>query len=103
MPLSIPETIGTFRADLRRVELTLGSRIDARVAANESWLRDEVQREREAMADELRRFREDVARCLEEAQADWRRHLDRAVDDLRVEIRRMAEHIGAPHPSGPPG
>ena len=50
MPLSIPETIGTFRADLRRVELTLGSRIDARVAANESWLRNEVQREREEVS-----------------------------------------------------
>ena len=100
MPLSIPETIGTFRADLRRVELTLGSRIDARVAANEAWLRDEVQREREEVSAELQRFREDVARYLAEAQDALRRHVDQAVDGLRLEIRQLFEYLER-HQRGP--
>jgi predicted phage gp36 major capsid-like protein len=100
MPLSIPETIGAFRADLRRVELTLGSRIDARVAANETWLRNEVQREREEVSAELQRFREDVARYLAEAQDALRRHVDQAVDGLRLEIRQLFECRG-PHQRGP--
>jgi len=85
MSASFAETIGSLRADLRRVEITLGTRIDARATANESWLRDEVRREREELFAELDRFREDVARCLE---------------SLRLDIRRLTETVVPP--AGPP-
>jgi hypothetical protein len=88
MPVSIAETIGMFRADLRRVELTLGSRIDTRAAANEACLRDDAQREREAMAAELCRFREEIAHSLADLREELRRQVNE-VNDLRQEIRSI--------------
>ena len=95
MSASLTETIGSLRADLRRVEITLATRIDARAAANASWLCDEVRREREELFAELDRFREDVARCLADTREELRRHFDAVADGLRLDIRLLAERLDA--------
>jgi hypothetical protein len=87
--------IGTLRADLRRVEITLAARIDARVAANDSLLRDQVQREGQELRAEMAEFREDMVRRLVEARDETRRHIDALADNLRDDIRLIADRLVA--------
>jgi hypothetical protein len=83
-PVAVPtaEMIGTLRADLRRVEMTLGARIDARVSANDSLLRDQVHRDGEELRAEVARLQEDVLRCLAEV-TERLLALDAKVDSAR--------------------
>ena len=95
--MSVPtsEMIGTLRADLRRVEITLGARIDARVAANESWLRGELQKDSERLRAEMAGFREDLVARLAEAREEMREHFDIMADGLRRDIRLIADGLMA--------
>ncbi len=55
------EALGTLRADMRRVEATLGARLEARVAASESLLHHEIQNELQQLRQEMAQFRAEVA------------------------------------------
>lgn len=93
MSLPTSEMIGTFRADLRRVEITLGARIDARVAANDLWLRDEVQRECQEVRAEMNRLREDIAQRLVDVREDLRRQFNALAETLHRDLRATAESL----------
>ena len=60
------EALGALRADLRRVEITLGARIDSRVAATEQLLRDEIRNEIRQLREEVTRLRAEIARHLDQ-------------------------------------
>jgi hypothetical protein len=81
------EALGTLRADMRRVETTLGARLEARVAASESLLRDEIHQELRHLCEELAQFREEVAERLRQ---------------ICEEVRRQPE-VADRRPSGPEG
>jgi hypothetical protein len=86
MAVPTAEMIGTLRADLRRVELTLAARIDARVASNDSLLRDQVQRECQELRAEIAGLREDIVRRLVEVRDEMQRHIEKLADSLRDDI-----------------
>jgi hypothetical protein len=67
------EALGTLRADMRRVETTLGARLEARVAASESLLRDEIHHELRHLRDEMAQLREEVAERLRQICEEVRR------------------------------
>jgi hypothetical protein len=58
------EALGSFRADLRRVETTLGARFEARVAASEAFLRDEILKEIRGLREEMALFRTELTEHL---------------------------------------
>ena len=64
------EAIGALRADLRRVEITLGTRIESRVAATEVLLREEVCGEIRQLREEVARLRAEIARQLDQILTD---------------------------------
>ena len=70
------EALGTLRADMRRVETTLGAR-----------LRDEIHQELRHLCEEMAQFREEVAERLRQ---------------LCEEVRRQPE-VADRRPSGPEG
>jgi t-SNARE complex subunit (syntaxin) len=67
------ETIGSLRADIRRVESTLGARLDLRVGATELLVRDVIQGEIRRLRQELAQFREETAQVLSQLRRDIRR------------------------------
>lgn len=81
------EALGTLRADMRRVETTLGARLEARVAASESLLRDEIHQELRHLCEEMAQFREEVAERLRQ---------------ICEEVRRQPE-VADRRPAGPEG
>jgi hypothetical protein len=58
------EALGTLRADMRRVETTLGARLEARLAASESLLHHEIHNELQQLRQEMAQFREEVGERL---------------------------------------
>jgi hypothetical protein len=88
------EALGTVRADLRRVETTLGARFEARVAMSEALVRDEIQREIRTLREEVAQFREETAERLRLLCEDLRRHLEGApAIGPRDDIRLIAEGL----------
>jgi hypothetical protein len=79
------EALGTLRADMRRVETTLGARLEARLAASESLLHHEIHNELQQLRQEMAQFREEVGERLRQ---------------LRDEVGRQPE---APSKSGERG
>jgi hypothetical protein len=67
------EALGTLRADMRRVESTLGARLEARVAASESLLRDEIHQELNHLCEEIALFRQEVGERLRQICDEVRR------------------------------
>jgi uncharacterized protein YydD (DUF2326 family) len=78
------EALGTFRADLRRVETTLGARFEARVSASEAMLRDEILKEIRQLREEMAEFRAELGERLRLHAEDLRRHVDVASADDRA-------------------
>ena len=64
------EALGTLRADLRRVEVTLGARLDARMTASEALLRDEIRNELRLLREEVTRLRAEVTQHFDHIIAD---------------------------------
>ena len=58
------EALGALRADLRRVEITVGTRIEARVAAAESLLREEIRSEIHQLREDVARLRAEIAELI---------------------------------------
>jgi len=87
------EAIGTFRADLRRVENTLGARIDARAAASEQLLRDEIHGEMRTLSHEIGQTFAELRDQLSQMHDELRHHVERpavpAHDDLRFVVDRL--------------
>lgn len=76
MNVQTSEALGTFRADLRRVETTLGARFEARVSASEAILRDEILKEIRQLRAEMAEFRAELSECLRFHAGDPTRHAD---------------------------
>jgi hypothetical protein len=70
------EALGTFRADLRRVETTLGARFEARVSASEAILRDEILKEIRQLREEMAEFRAELSERLRLHAEDPTCHVD---------------------------
>jgi hypothetical protein len=86
------ESIGTLRADLRRIELTMGARIDARVGASESALRDEIDR----LGRELDRLGAEIREQIEGIRGEVRT----ALDLFSTILHGAAPHLGNPGQGG---
>jgi phosphoglycerate-specific signal transduction histidine kinase len=68
------EALGTLRSDMRRVEMTLGARLEARVAASESLLHQEIHTELQQLRQEMAQFREEMSERLRQICDEVRRH-----------------------------
>jgi len=93
--MSVPtaEMIGTLRADIRRVEMTLGARIDARIAANDALLREQLQNERQQLRADIAQLRADLMQRLDECRAEMESHFDASLDLLRRDVRTMRDRL----------
>jgi hypothetical protein len=84
------EALGTLRADMRRVETTLGARLEARVAASESLLRDQIHQELRHLCEEMVQLREEVAERLRQICEEVRRQPE-VVDCRPASLEERAE------------
>jgi hypothetical protein len=101
MDIHTSEAIGTLRTDLRRVEMALGMKIDARVRASASALRVEIGELRGVHRSEVGDLRSDMDKVRSEVGELWadtgqfRVAMRTDMTVLRDDIRMIAEGAAA--------